>query len=268
MTPGAAGGRPPVLSPRARDALGFVALVVGVAAVVPPLGSWARHSLVADALQASVLALVVPALLALGAPWGHLGLAGGSGPADRVAEARRRHPQLVRSLGFVVVDLAVIVWWRTPAAVDGVVRRGWLVVPEALSLVVAGLALWLECVESPPLRPRLAAPRRALIAALAMWGVWTFAYVVGLSHVAWYRGFPHVAGRGLSAAADQQLATAVLWAVAAAVFLPVIFWNLVGWLRAEEDPDDELAALIRSERRARPARPSAPPGTRGTPPDG
>jgi hypothetical protein len=45
-----------------------------------------------------------------------------------------------------------------------------------------------------------------------------------------------------------------LWFVAAAAFVPVIFWNAMMWLRTDEDPDAELLALERAERR------------RGTPP--
>jgi len=222
-----------------------------VLAVVPPFSSWARRTEVLESLQFSLLALVVPCLVVLGAPWARLGLAGPPGrrAADRLAERRRRHPQLLASLGFVVVDLVVIVAWYTPGAVDGVVAHGWLVAPEAVTLVVAGVGLWLECVASPPLAPRQPHPQRALLAALAMWTVWAMAYLVGLSHTPWYHGFTHTAGRGLSAAADQQFSTAVLWAVAAAVFLPVIFWNVLTWLRTDEDPDDELFRLIKEERR-------------------
>jgi hypothetical protein len=54
---------------------------------------------------------------------------------------------------------------------------------------------------------------------------------------------------GLSAAADQQIATAVLWFVAAASFVPVIFWDAMMWLRTDADPDAELLALARAERR-------------------
>jgi hypothetical protein len=46
----------------------------------------------------------------------------------------------------------------------------------------------------------------------------------------------------------------VLWFVAAASFVPIIFWNAMMWLRTDEDPDAELLALERAERR------------RGTPP--
>ena len=92
-----------------------------------------------------------------------------------------------------------------------------------------------------------------MLAAFVMWAFWILAYVVGLSNHDFYRNFHHVAG-GLSAAADQQIASAVLWFVAAVTFVPVIFWNALMWLKTEEDPDAELLALARAERR------------RGTPP--
>jgi len=122
-----------------------------------------------------------------------------------------------------------------------------------LLVAVAALGLWLELVASHPLVPRSGYLRRAVLAALAMWTFWILAYVLGLSNHAFYRNFAHVPG-GLSAAADQQIATAVLWFVAAAAFVPVIFWNAMMWLRTDEDPDAELLALERAERR------------RGTPP--
>ena len=31
--------------------------------------------------------------------------------------------------------------------------------------------------------------------------------------------------------------------------MPVIFWNAVLWLQTDEDPDTELASLLRAERR-------------------
>ena len=80
-----------------------------------------------------------------------------------------------------------------------------------------------------------------------MWAFWILAYTTGLSNRDVYRSFPHVAG-GLSAAADQQIASAVLWFAAAAAFIPLVFWNAMQWLQTE-DPDLELLALARQERR-------------------
>lgn len=237
---------------------GLLALIV----LVPPLSTLARRLEVVDAVQFAVLALWVPALVVLGAPWGtaragaraapgeaRSASGAGAGRLERLADRRRRHPEFPRAAAFLIVDLVAIVAWRTPGAVDAVHRWPALVGVEAVVLVVTGVGLWLECVVSPPLVPRSTNPVRAVLATACMWTVWTVAYLQGMSSQPWYRGFHHVAGSGLSAAADRQLATVVLWAAAAVAWLPVIYANLVLWLRSEEDPDEELHHLLRVERR-------------------
>lgn len=244
------------------------AAVVAVIALVPPLSGTARHAEYAAALQFALLAMVVPALVALGAPWRLLRMASAGSPGartgfvDRWADRRRRHRQLPWSLAFIAADLCLVVAWHTPGAVAAVADHVWLVVVEAVSLLVVGVGLWLELVESPPLVPRSGYLRRAVLAAFVMWAFWTLAYVVGLSERDFYRNFHHAAG-GLSAGADQQIASAVLWFVAAASFVPVIFWNALMWLKTDEDPDTELLALMRAARRR-----GTPPitGSRGTTP--
>ena len=221
------------------------ALLVTVA-LIPPLATQAGRYEWVEALQFAIFAVAGPALVVLGAPWRRLRLAA---PLGRLEAGRLRHRELLRSLGFLAVYLAAVVVWRTPAAVDAVSSRHWLVVVEAFTLLIAGTGFWLELVESPPLIPRSPHPRRAVLAALSMWTIWAVAYVEAMSDASWYRGFRHVAGIGLSASADRQLSTAVLWVVTAAAFMPVIFWNLVQWLRNEEDPDDELYRLLRESRR-------------------
>ena len=120
-------------------------------------------------------------------------------------------------------------------------------------MLVFGLGLWLELVGSPPLVPRSGHLRRAVLAALVMWAFWILAYVIGLSTTASTATFHHAAG-GLSAAADQQIASAVLWFVAAVAFVPVDLLERPAVAADREDPDAELLALTRAERR------------RGTPP--
>jgi cytochrome c oxidase assembly factor CtaG len=169
--------------------------------------------------------------------------------AEKIADSRKRHPEPDRSVAFAVPELCVFVAWRTPAAVDWLAGGAWRALLEAAVLVLAGVGFWLEIVESPPLSPRSTRPVRMAIAASGMWTIWVLAYLVGLSHANWYRAYHHVAGRGLSLAADQQLMTGVLWAIAACAFVPVVFWNLIVWLRSEEDPDRELHRLAKEERR-------------------
>jgi cytochrome c oxidase assembly factor CtaG len=259
MTSGAANGRPPErTAPWRPVCLGLAALVV-IGALIPPVATEARRLEYIAAIQFSLLALALPALVALGAPWRVLRLARRTSdddplPADRLAARRLRHRELVWSLVPIACDVAVVVAWRLPAVVAVAVRHWWMAPLEALSLLVFGLGLWLELVVSPPLVPRSGYLRRAVLAGLVMWAFWILAYWTGLSTHDVYRSFHHVAG-GLSAAADQQIASALLWLGAAVAFIPVVFWNALQWLQTE-DPDLELLVLARHERR------------RGTPPIG
>lgn len=257
MTGRGARSGPPPPPQRWRSAVGGAGALLLVGVLVPPLGSLARRYELAEAVQFSALAVAVPALLALGATWARLGAT--AGPLGRLAAGRRRHPELVRALAFMALDLVVIVAWHSPAAADAVARRGWPALVEAVCLVGAGIGLWLELVASPPLAPRLAQPWRALPAALSMWAIWAMAYIVGLSSTGWYHSFGHLGGRGAGGPADQEFAIIVLWFAAAAAFAPVVFVDVLQWLqREEEDPDHELRGLVRAERRrggwARPER--------------
>jgi cytochrome c oxidase assembly factor CtaG len=242
-----------------------VAILLVVVWLVPPLTTWARHYEFVEALQFAAFAVVVPALIAIGSPWPLLGLASrvprqfdadgmfvpnseAPGPADRLAQGRRRHPDVWRTVCFVGLYLAGTIIWRTPSAVDALERRPWLVAVEAVTLVAVGIGLWLELVESPPLVPRLPRPSRVALAAISMWTIWILAYLVGLSHASWYHAYPHHPGTGFSVSADQQLTTGILWFVSACAFVPVVYWNLIRWLQSEEDPSVELHHLVRQER--------------------
>jgi len=61
-------------------ALGAVVLLV--LGLAPPLTTWARHYEFVEALQFSVFAMVVPALLTCGAPWRFLRLAARRAPGQ------------------------------------------------------------------------------------------------------------------------------------------------------------------------------------------
>lgn len=255
MTTGAAAGRPPARQAPWRSWCLLAAAAVAVVALVPPIGTVARRAEYAAAAQFSLLAIALPALVALGAPWSRIGRLAAApkgdrrpGPFDRLAERRFRHRELPWAIAFIVADLVVAALWHTPGAVASVSSHAWLASVEGATLLLAGLGLWLELVTSSPLVPRSGHLRRAVLAALAMWVYWILAYLVGLSNHGFYRSFHHVAG-GLSAAADQEIAAVVLWFVATLAFVPLIFWNALSWLQSEDDPDTELLKVARAERR-------------------
>jgi cytochrome c oxidase assembly factor CtaG len=230
---------------RLRPWLALAGAALIVVALVPPVGSLARRYEFVQALQFVIFACAGPALVVLGAPWRRLALAArpGSGAArlaDRLARARSRRPGALRALGWLAAFIALAVGWRLPATVGALSRDPGLAVVEMVTLVGAGTGVWLELVESPPLLPRLPPQLRTAVAALAMWTNWTLGYLMGMSGGAWAAAFVHSRGLALSTAADQQIATAILWAVPALCFVPVIFVTLMTWLRDTEDPDEEL----------------------------
>jgi cytochrome c oxidase assembly factor CtaG len=227
------------------------------------VGEIARRYVVGESLQFTIFEVVIPALVVLAAPWRRLtspatieretrATAGSNSfghVLQRIADGRLRHRSPLRSVGFLALYCAVTVFWRVPGTVDALARVPGLSLVEALTLLVAGVLLWLELLASPPFVPRSAYPMRIAVAAIAMWATWILGYLIGLSHVAWFTAYHHGAGAALSLSADQQMAAGALWLVPAVVYLPVIFASLMIWLKDSEDPDDEMRLLLRNERR-------------------
>src|SRR5215472_5549456 len=110
------------LSGRLRPRLAAAGAVLAVGVLVPPGGTEARHYVFAQAVQFGVLAVVAPALIALGAPW-----------PPNWARGRGAARSWVVLIGFVVVALG----WRVPVAVNALVRYPGLTVVEAVTLVGA-----------------------------------------------------------------------------------------------------------------------------------
>ena len=238
--------------------------MLAVACLLPPLATLARRYVFAESIQFSVFAMAGPALIVLGAPWRFLRLSragagpdvarpgAGSparspaGPADRLAAARRDNRSFGRAAIFLLVFMAVCLVWRLPAVIDALARRPALVALEAVTLLVAGGALWLELVDSPPVAPRLPRPQRAAVAALAMWSIWIIAYVLGFATHAVFHAY-RATGGGLRAVADQEIAVGLLWAVAGCCFVPVVIANMLGWLKDSEDADEEFQRVFRDE---------------------
>ena len=217
--------------------LAVAGVILAVGCLVPPVSSLAGRYVVAETAQFAVFAMIVPGLLVLAAPWPLLRLAG---PAGWLARTRWRHPSVTRSAGLLALFAACAAGWRLPVAVDAVARHQVLALAELASLLIAGTALWLELVPPAPLRPRGRDGQVAALAAGAMWVIWIIAYILGQATHGVFHGFRYSPGGPLSAVADQELATAVLWGVAAVCFMPVVFRAGLSWLHQDEDVDIEL----------------------------
>jgi cytochrome c oxidase assembly factor CtaG len=257
-----------------RPWLAAAAILLALGAGVPPVATAARHYAFAQALEFCLFAVVVPALLVIGAPW-RLRVGGqdrptGSTLADRVAMARSHRPGQPRAWMALIGFLAVVIAWRLPVAGNALARHPALTAAEAVTLIGAGVGLWLELVESPPLLPTIGRPLRAAFAAIPMWTIWAIGYIMGFSGGAWFTALAHRSGHGLSTAADQEIASAILWAIPAVCFVPVVYFSLITWLRDSSEPASELreAAAAYGDRSSAPgaasqsaARDASAPGT-------
>jgi cytochrome c oxidase assembly factor CtaG len=218
---------PPLLA-RARFWPGVAAVILITSMLLPPAAGYGRQYAFAQALQFVIFAVAGPALLALGTRWRTLAprLAGGGLPRRPAARAAIR----------LVAFIAVAITWRLPVTVNALARHPALAVAEMITLLAAGTGIWAELAGPPPARGQLPRPARAATAAAAMWTIWILGYITGMSGTSWFAAYHHGAPGGLGAAADQQIAVAILWAVPALCFLPVLYVTVIAWLGGGTSP--------------------------------
>jgi cytochrome c oxidase assembly factor CtaG len=220
---------------RAQPWPAVAAVLVLLAAVLPPVATYAERYAFAQALQFALFAILTPALLAIGMPPRSV--------VFRDLAKRRTYAKMspARSAaGRLVLFIALVITWRLPPLLDALASYPALSVAELVTLAGAGLGVWLAIAgrTAQPL-PR---PLRAAMAAVAVWTIWIIAYITGMSSLALTPRNPAAAG-AISAAADRQLAAAVLWTVAAVCFVPVVYYMLITWLGERDKHEDEQPEL-------------------------
>lgn len=220
---------------RAQPWLAAAAVVLLLAAVLPPVATYAERYAFAQAIQFAAFAILTPALLAAGMPPRIAVLCELTGrhTCPKMSPARAAASRLVPFI-------ALVITWRLPPLLDALASYPALSVAEPVTLAGAGLGVWLAIAgrTAEPL-PR---PLRAAMAAVAMWTIWIIAYVTGMSSLALIPRNP-AATEAISAAADRQLAAATLWAVPAICFAPVIYYLLITWLGERDKQEDEQPEL-------------------------
>jgi len=252
--------RPGQPRPLARAAAYQAGLLLALLAVVSPMGYWSYRFVWARDLQDVILAIVAPALIVLGAPWRRLPwpdqrAAGNAGDDDA---ARRNRSPGWRVLPIVVTVAFCAIWWawHLPALFDAALHSSAVYALEMASYLAAGVLLWLQLVDSPPLRPQLSPLRRvALLLCVAASGTvlgLIRVYSSGLVYPA-YLGFRH---HVLSVVSDQQVGGAVLWVIPLVPFSIVAVALAVGWL--SEDESEATAADFDRLLRHKSAWPSRP----------
>lgn len=187
-------------------------VTAGLSEMVP-----GRHLFV-ETIQFAAFAMVIPALAVLGTPW-----------TPRFALLPLRGTAVA-----AVVFIGVCLAWRLPPVLDALASHPVLQVPELVTLLLAGLALWLQLVGSPSSPARLTRPQRAAAAAIPMWSLWAIAYALGFANHAVVSGYD--VSSSLGVVSDQEIAVFVIWAMSAACFIPVIVVAMVTWLRDSGAP--------------------------------
>ena len=212
----------PALLARARFWPGIVAAILIASMLLPPLAGYARQDVFMQALQFVTFAVAGPALLVLAVPWR-------THPRRPPGAGRPRRPAARAATGLAAF-IAVVITWRLPVTVNALARHPALAAAEVITLLAAGTGTWLELAGPRPAPERVSRPARAAMAAAAMWTTWVLAYLTGMSGTSWFAAYHHGVPGGLGAAADQQIAAAILWAVPAACFLPVLYVTVITWL--------------------------------------
>ena len=209
---------------RARFWPGIAAVILIAIMLLPPAAGYARQYAFAQALQFVIFAVVGPALLVLGTPRR-------SRPPDRPSgRGGRPGRPAARATMALAAFIAAAITWRLPVTVNALARDPALAAAEMITLLAAGTGIWLELTGAPHGPGQLPRPARAAMAAAAMWTIWVLAYLTGMSGASWFAAYRHGAPGGLGAAADQQIAVAILWAVPALCFLPVLYVMVIAWL--------------------------------------
>jgi cytochrome c oxidase assembly factor CtaG len=196
-------------------------------------------------LQHIFLMSVAPPLIVLGAPWLPIwrGLplgvrrplarfAVGLPGAIRAGFRSLRNPYVV-----FVLAAAVLAVWHLPSLYDLTLRSAATHYVEHALFITIGLLFWLQVLDSPPLRPRLDALRRAGYTTAGAATGWLLAVVLALSQHPIYPAYASVTHRplGISALGDQQLAAGVMIGVGAIPFSLAVFVLIYEWL-GEEPP--------------------------------
>jgi cytochrome c oxidase assembly factor CtaG len=218
----------PTLLARARFWPGLAAVILIMSMLLPPAAGYTRQYAFVQALQFVIFAVAGPALLVLAIPWRMRPF--------RLPGAGRPLRPAARPAIWLAAFIALAITWRLPVTVNALARHPALIAAEMITLLAAGTGIWAELASPRPTPGQPPRPALAAMAAAAMWTIWILAYLTGMSGTSWFAAYRHGAPNGLGAAADQQIAAAILWAVPALSFLPVLYVTVIAWLGAGTSP--------------------------------
>jgi putative membrane protein len=234
---------------RLRDAAFYLGLLSILVALDSPLDPLADTLFAAHMTQHVLLLVVAPPLIVYSAPWlqlwqplplGFRRTLAKSIARDRWAAPLRAAGKLLsRPLAAWIAFNGVLVAWHVPALYDATLSSQAVHDLEHATFLGAGVLFWLQVIDSPPVRSRLAYAARAVYLTAALLVSWVLAIVLAFASTPLYSAYAHLAHRpgGISALADQQFAAGVMWVPGSIPFTIAIIWALYRWLEPVPDPE-------------------------------
>jgi len=209
-----------------------VALVLGVAALAPPVDALADRSFTWHMLQHLVILYGVPALVLLARPFETFAAVAGKAKTARFVHATR--PLHVVTSPHVALAVFVATLWLTHFS--GLYERSLESAPihfaEHLVYFTAGAFFWLPVLAPPPLRP-CSFPARLLFLTLALPQGALLGMALGSARAPLYPHYVALQGSVSAALRDQHDAAALMWIAGGMIVLAALLLTLGVWARRE-----------------------------------
>lgn len=237
---------------------GMVAIFV---ALESPIGYYSDFLFWVHMIQYLLLTVVAAPLIVIGAPWLIFLQALPARWRRGVTRTgfRRGWARPFRAFGRAV-NRPLVAWplfaanlwfWHMPWPYDQTLK--YLPVQYTEHLLTLGLAilLWLQVINSYPLRSSLSYPGRlAFLASIAAQN-WILSVLLTFGSGVWYAGYADLASRpgNISALQDQQIGAGILWIPGMVPIAMAAVGVAIQWMQRgrDADLDAELAALLATD---------------------
>ena len=221
-------------------------LAAGVAvilfALLSPLDDLALQLQWAHMVQHVLLLVVAPPLIVLARPWDTAAagltprLRAAVGTPHRLLTTHRR--RVLASAGAAFAFVSVMWLWHVPALYDLTLRNDMVHNLEHTTFLAVGLLFWTAALPRVVDDPALGLVGRAVVVLSGLVGSWLLAVYIGYATVVLYA---YSGSGGLSALADQQLASGVMWVPASVPFVAALVWIMARWFENDAHLADSEA---------------------------